>query len=57
MIKKLEQIEIPDLIAQSFVIKRTSPNRAKATLHDVTSERNFAPRITPEIFYAALSCQ
>jgi hypothetical protein len=41
MIKKLEQIEIPDLIAQSSVIKRTSPNRAKATLHNVTSERNF----------------
>jgi hypothetical protein len=57
MIKKLEQIEIPDLIAQSFVIKRTSPNRAKVTLPDVTSERNFAPRITPESFYAALSRQ
>jgi hypothetical protein len=42
MVKKLEQIEIPCLIAPPSVIKCIWPGQVEITLHDVTSERDSA---------------
>jgi hypothetical protein len=52
MVKKLEQIEIPYLIAPPSVIKCIWPGGVKISLHDVTLERDLAVNDAGEFLHS-----